>query len=504
VQKNTTIFVIILGAALVICCCMIIFLGGAYYSFLKLDKLLPTIAANIPASPNSPTETPFEITRQPIDQIPAETLKILKQIIIPDNDTVELACRFKQVCNVAPTLAPPSEPFSEGAQQSFWVNSEDTRSYFQVQATLRYITPHSYFWVENNTPYNQSDIKNLMDAFESNIYPTNREFFGSEWIPGVDDDPHIYILYTGGLGATVGGYFYSPDEYNPLIQQYSNGHEMFYVSSSQSLKAFYTYGTLAHEFQHMIHWYQDSNESTYLNEGFSQLAEFLNGYSSGNLEIDYTNNPDINLTDWISGTAGDNSAHYGASFLFVTYFLDRFGVDITKALVHNQQNGLASIDDTLAQGNLTDPSTGKVITADDFFLDWTIANLLQDGAVGDGRYVYHNYTSAPKAEPTETIKSCPAESSTRTVNQYGVDYLKITCPGSYTLHFEGATSTRLVPADPHSGNYALWSNKGDKSDMTLTRTLDLTGLSGQANMSYWVWYDIEKDFDYVYVEASTG
>jgi len=52
-----------------------------------------------------------------------------------------------------------------------------------------------------------------MDAFENKIYPTDREFFGSEWTPGVDDDPHIYILYTSGLGANVGGYFYSPDEY---------------------------------------------------------------------------------------------------------------------------------------------------------------------------------------------------------------------------------------------------------------------------------------------------
>jgi len=48
-------------------------------------------------------------------------------------------------------------------------------------------------------------------------------------------------------------------------------------------------------------------------------------------------NPDINLTDWIAGTAGEDVAHYGASFLFTTYFLDRFGADTTKAFIHNQQ-----------------------------------------------------------------------------------------------------------------------------------------------------------------------
>jgi hypothetical protein len=84
-----------------------------------------------------------------------------------------------------------------------------------------------------------------------------------------------------------------------------------------------------------------------------------------------------------------------------------------------------------------------------------------------------------------------------------VDYILVNCLGKYTLSFEGATSTSLLPADPHSGNYAYWSNKGDESDMTLSHTFDLTSVSGPVSMGYWTWYDIEKDYDYVYVEAST-
>jgi hypothetical protein len=86
-----------------------------------------------------------------------------------------------------------------------------------------------------------------------------------------------------------------------------------------------------------------------------------------------------------------------------------------------------------------------------------------------------------------------------------VDYIRFSCEGDYTLRFEGATSTRLVPADPHSGAHTFWSNKGDESDMTLTREFDLSGVAGSAkpSLSYWTWYDIEEDFDYAYVEAST-
>jgi hypothetical protein len=39
--------------------------------------------------------------------------------------------------------------------------------------------------------------------------------------------------------------------------------------------------------------------------------------------------------------------------------------------------------------------------------------------------------------------------------------------------------------------------------MTLTQSFDFTDHSGPLTLSYWTWYDVEKDFDYVYVEAST-
>ena len=42
-----------------------------------------------------------------------------------------------------------------------------------------------------------------MDTFDQKIIPTDREFFGSEGNPGVDGDPHIYVLYAGGLGTTL-------------------------------------------------------------------------------------------------------------------------------------------------------------------------------------------------------------------------------------------------------------------------------------------------------------
>jgi hypothetical protein len=90
------------------------------------------------------------------------------------------------------------------------------------------------------------------------------------------------------------------------------------------------------------------------------------------------------------------------------------------------------------------------------------------------------------------------------VHQFGVDYIDLECDGQVTLVFEGVNSTGLLPVDPYSGNYAFWTNKGDESDMTLTRTFDFTNVSGPITLIYKTWYHIEEDWDYVYVLTSTN
>jgi hypothetical protein len=102
------------------------------------------------------------------------------------------------------------------------------------------------------------------------------------------------------------------------------------------------------------------------------------------------------------------------------------------------------------------------------------------------------------------IRNCgPDDVQAFDVHQFGVDYIRILCPGQFTLRFEGDVQTKLVPADPHSGEYSFWSNKGDSSDMTLTQAFDFSSVSGPLTLSYWTWYDLEKGYDYVYLAAST-
>ncbi len=489
----------IIGIVTVLCCLCVVVLafgGSAYYYIIHNVNFTPHQPNNGRTEPS-----PVPVLRPPVDSISKSTIDTLSQTIVPDNDLYDLACRLKNICNVAHTLPAPAVPFKVGDQQQFWVSNVDTNQNFQIHATLKYITAHSYFWSQDGVEINQNDMKTLMDTFENNIYPTDREFFGSEWTPGVDNDPHVYVVYTRGTGASNAGYFSTPDEYNPLVHKYSNGHEMFVFNADNiALGDQYTYGTLAHEFQHMIHWNLDRNEDTWMNEGFSVLAEYLNGYPAV-FDFDYVRNPDLNLTDWLPDP-GANGPHYGESFLFLTYFLDRFGDKATQALVKDQENGLTSVDDTLKTLNIIDKQTGQPITADDVVMDWMVTMILKDGTVGDGRYIYHDYKNSPQAAITEKIETCPQSPLNRSVNQYGADYIEINCAGDHVLTFRGSTMAKLLPTDPHSGNYAFWSNKGDESDITLTHEFDFSNVSGPLDLSYWTWYDLEAGYDYLYLEAS--
>lgn len=495
-SNNTT--KIVGGIMAVLLCGICVVIGAAGYIIYQAYQQIPT---DFPIPPidgfGTPSSTP-EITR-PTEEISTETVETLGNTIVPENDPYDLACRLQNVCNVPTTV--PSKPYKLGDQETFWVTNVDTVENFQATATLRYVSEHVYFWIENGVAYDEADLKRLGDTFETQMYPTNREFFGSEPNPGIDADPHIFIVYVRGTGASNAGYYSTPDEYNPLVKEFSNAHEMFFFNAdNMDLGAEDTYGTLAHEFQHMIHFSTDNNETSWINEGFSMVAELLNGYPIF-FDYYYVTDPDLSLPDW-SPDPGSNGPHYGQAFLYLAYFLDRFGEEATKELVKNPANSLASVDQTLASLNITDPQTGNPLTADDVFMDWAATMWLMDESVGDGRYHYSNYPEAPQISVSEFISSCP-DTASGSVNQYGIDYYTINCTGEHTLKFSGSTVVGLLPVDANSGKYSFWSNKGDESNMTLTREFDFTNVSAPITLSFSMWYDLETDYDYVFVEAST-
>jgi len=502
-QKSKTLPIILIILLIVVLCCIVVgvalLIGGKWLKDQFISE--GTVYTDITEVAQGPT--PETIINESVPSEAIETLDTLDQTVVPINDPVELAERLGGKQDVPDTLIDPDAPYAVGAQKTFWVSNVDTNENFQIDAVLQYVGENSYFWIEEGVEYDPSDLETLADTFDQEIVPIDREFFGSEWNPGVDGDPHIYVLYASNLGDSLAGYFSSADELNPLAHEYSNAHEMFLINADNvPLWDSYIYGVLAHEFQHMIHWYTDRNEATWMNEGFSMLAELLNGYDIGGHDYSYLNNTDLQLTDW-GDNVGTNSPNYGASFLFMAYFLDRFGEEATQAVVAAPDNSMESITRVLDELGIRDPLTGDAITADDVLADWAVTNILLDPNVGDGRYDYSNYNPIA-ANVTETHSGVPNAPIQRYVHQYGVDSLLFTdLSGDLTLNFTGSTTVSLLPQSAYSGSYAFYSNKGDESDMTLTQTFDFTDEMIPIEMTYQTWYDLETDYDYLYLEAST-
>ncbi|MEL7645429.1 MAG: hypothetical protein AAGU04_04060 [Anaerolineaceae bacterium] len=505
-STNTLIIFIIILIVLLCACiaCVFTITGGSLLSRWSADP-----ETSLPTQPGSAEEAPLPEALQetleeeltPADvRLAQENLAALREEVVPVNDPVDLAERLGGKSEVPSTLPDLNAPYEVGDRKTFWVSNTDTNENFQVEAVLRFRGDNIYFWIEDGVDYRESDLIRLAETFDQEIIPTNREFFGMEWNPGVDNDPRFYVLYAGGLGSSIAGYFSSADEVHPEAHPYSNAHEMFLMNSDTvGLWEDYVYGTMAHEFQHMIHWYQDRNEETWVNEGFSMLAEHVNEFDAGGFDYDYLLNPDLQLTDW-GGDTGENGPHYGASYLFMTYFLDHFGENATKALVAHEENGLVSLEAVMRELNLINPSTGRVYSADEVFMDWAAANYLLDPYLENGRYDYRSY-SPSRARASRTFSACPGSVLTE-VFQYGVDYVEISCAGTYTLNFQGTQAVNILPFEQSASTF-FWSNLGDESNMSLEHSFDLSTVIGSAELSFRAWYDLEKDYDYVFVSAST-
>jgi len=499
---NRTIIVLVSAltilAAVSCCCC-----GGLDWDWETIFQPTPVFEATIPPIYDTPTPviatsvpTPA-ITREPAGDLGAETERLLETTDVPVRDLHDLAIRLQGLPADTPrTVNPEGSPdYPLNTRRLFHVSNVETDEQFDIYAALEYKTEHVYMWVEEGVRIDQDDLQAAADLFEVHTYPTNRAFFGSEWSPGVDNDPHLSILHARDLGNTVAGYYSSADEFVSAVRDDSNEMEMFYINiENVTVNNDFYNGVLAHEFQHMIHWYNDRNEETWLNEGFSELASYLNGFDTGGSDWAFAIEPDTQLNSWPEGP-GAAGANYGAGYLFTSYFLDRFGPSATQALVAHPENSFASVEAVLEE-------LGTDLTYEDLFADWVVANMLDDPTIAGGRYGYEEIDPPPFDVTAAYREADYPVSESGVVHQHGTDYLELHSEAPLIFRFSGSTQVGLVDTTAHSGRYLWWSNRGDDSDMMLTRAFDLSDAS-TATLEFWTWYDIEEDWDYAYVEIST-
>jgi len=451
---------------------------------------------------SDPSTLPTAVPIAAIDLFGRSTEEQLTQVVVPPRDLRDLTVRLNPQIDAVPAIVNSTTPsYTVGDQIKFWVHNVDAITNAQITAELVYKTDVAYVWIETGQTYDLPAIQRSIDRFSQQSYPAEVAFFGSEWYPGVDNDPRVHLLHTVGLGGGIAGYFSSADEYSALARPLSNEKEMFYINLKwvNSLSDYTTYETvLAHEFQHMIHWAHDANEEGWVNEGLSEFAKEVAGYGPETSFVgSFLNQPDTQLNTW-SSDSGQNGVHYGSAYLFMHYLNQRFGASVTKPLVANSANGIDGINAALA-------AAGQAEDFDAVFADWIVANYANDvDALGrDGVYGYRNL---PLSRPTvaQTVEQIPFAPPPATVHNYATDYVALPATGDITIQFSGQTTTHLVDTKPYSGRYLWWSNRDDSSASHLTRTFDLRTLEDGAPvaMDVAMWWEIETDYDYGYVMAS--
>ncbi|MBZ0299133.1 MAG: immune inhibitor A [Anaerolineae bacterium] len=422
----------------------------------------------------------------------------LAEAIPPPRDRIDLARRLMGIETIAPPPATPPQ-WQLGDVQRFWVTNEYDNRAFQVDASLRTIGEHIYFWVEQDVTIDTAELDKLAAIFDQDIYTPMHALWGSEDSPGVDGDPRVYGLFAFGQGPGVAAYFASEHIYPVEAVSTSNEHEMFFFNLDTLGTAFpadMIAGVVAHEFQHMIQEHQDTNESIWLNEGFSKFSEIYVNYpfSSASSAIAFLSQPGTQLDDWPE--EGSTLPHYGAGLMFVAYFYDRYGIDALRQLGRNPASGLESVDAVLK--DLGEPGVNT------FFADWVLANFLQNYALTDGRYGYQSLFGLTGPAPMDLVSEYPYRWS-GAANQYSTDYFvfnHLNSAQTLDIRLDAPQTTRLVPADASSGQRMWYSNRADNSDTTLTRRFDLSGVAG-ATLNYNIWYHLEHLWDYGYVMVST-
>lgn len=455
-----------------------------------------------PVPPASPTPSPAGASPQPTltgaGPASLDMTAALRAKEIPKADEFDLVRRMQgrdgtpAVPYVPVRDAPPVEEV--GSVEEFWVHDFAAKRNVRVEATLRRMTENVKWWVQSSVNVDAEALGRSAAVFQDRIYPTNRRLFGEEWSPGIDSDPRINILIASMPGSAA-GYFSGVDSLPRWVHEFSAEREMIYVNSQAArLGTDYFHAVLAHEFCHMQQWNKRTRTAIWFNEGFAQLCERANGYTVGFEQL-FLRRPDTQLDAWSDLDDGAGQ-HYGGAFLFFEYLRQRTG------------GGYALINSLLGGGIDTFDDLDQVLRsaghppAETVLADFAAANALI-GTSPPAPYAYPAELGLREpARPTSADRADPDEPLRASVHQQATRYIELPLGGQYQLRFEGATATRILPTEPHSGRSFWWSDRADGMDSTLTREIDLGGVS-RATLSFWTWYDIEVDFDYAYVAVST-
>ena len=484
---------LLIAVIVVLVVCIGLTIAGTIYMVADTGTFIVQQPRAVPTPPNVPPKIAAP-PQTPLANVPVTTADALKRADIPERNLYQIVPSLrKNLALLTPVPKPAPRSYKVGDRDNFFViENASTGKYRTVTATLQVAVPHGYYWLEDGIKVDLAQLQQAAEFFERTIYPTNQKYFGKQ-SPGPDGSERIHILNTRFQDAA--GYFSSEDTYPRNLVPFSNERNIIYLNMDAVKPGTEEYSAdTAHELQHLIHSYESQHKTGWIDEGMGDLAIKVNGFEVGGVLRIFARNPDTQLNTW-ANEPQSSLAHYAASYLFFNYTALRFGPDFTRDVIHAPAEGINGIQAVLDQRNLK-------LNFDDLFADWAVANYLNDPSIENGRYAYAN-EKAFRITNEPVLSQFPMDRSAQ-MHQYATNYFSLQPAGigDVTVYFTGTTTAKLLAADAASGKWMWYSNRGDLANMTLTREVNLTQV-GKATLQFSTWYDIERNFDYAYVEAST-
>ncbi len=290
----------------------------------------------------------------------------------------------------------------------------------------------------------------------------------------------------------------------------------------------------AHEYQHLLEYYEDPDETSWVNEGLSDWAQTLTGYVDPSVPItdqDFDSHvqcflghlgtetpanpiprrggPENSLTAWQDQGADEILCDYGATYTLMEYLHGLYGDAFMTALHVGDRNGLKSLGSRLAAvGGGT--AAGTVHR-------WA-AMVALDGVLDDGATL----TGGAAADyQTPTLDATINWDETHAYSKVGAppngsDYVRLrNAAGAYLdasqideIAFDGASALAPLPIQwrvdddpPQRDSKALYSGSGTNFDRSIVRRVYVR--KNKPTVSFRTKWNTEVAWDFGFVQVST-
>jgi hypothetical protein len=339
---------------------------------------------------------------------------------------------------------------NDGVILTFLMRNRVTGQFDEVQAKLVYEGVRARIWVDvvDTTRIKATTINQLAKGLDStttkgrntqnSIIENDEEVFGAAPVNTFDNARSCDFLLTDIKDNLNGGFvagFFSP--YDQTDAPGSNKMNLLYIDSKEGIQSGISnvLGTLAHEYQHLIHYSTNNQSEVMFNEGCSEVASILNGYVD-RANTGFLKNTNVALFGWDYDEAAKILADYERALTFVHYLYEQYGETFLTTLNKTKSRGMDRVADALKAMDIKD-NWKDILSA------WVAANYLRTFSDPYG-YTLRLSNSVPTLNLNASTAGTFADTGSANLMQYASIYNSYTKPGPFKATFHSSLPMRVM------------------------------------------------------------